>query len=83
MLSMRRGDTGEAARDFGSALDLDESDSYAHFGLGDLYTLAGRRGEALIQYRAGLAKDPNNPVGLAAVQRLLQQMNAARPQPSP
>jgi len=42
MLSMRRGNVTEAGRDFRAALSLDESDSYAHFGLGDIYTLAGR-----------------------------------------
>ena len=38
MLNIRRGAVGEAARDFRAALSLEESDSYAHFGLGDIYT---------------------------------------------
>jgi Flp pilus assembly protein TadD len=74
MLSMRRGDVTEAGRDFRAALSLDESDSYAHFGLGDIYTLAGRKLEALNEYRAGLAEDPTNPQALAAVQKLRQQL---------
>ncbi len=78
-LSMRRGDVGEAARDFRAALSLDVSDSYAHFGLGDIYTLAGRKVEALRQYLAGLVKDPTNPQALAAVQKLRQQIVGAAP----
>jgi Flp pilus assembly protein TadD len=79
MLSIRRGDVGEAARDFRAALVLDESDSYAHFGLGDIYTLTGRKVEALSQYQAGLVKDPTNPQALAAVQKLRQQLFGAAP----
>jgi len=79
MLSIRRGDVGEAARDFRAALSLEESDSYAHFGLGDIYTVAGRKGEALREYQAGLAGDPTNAQALAAVQKLRQQIAGAAP----
>jgi tetratricopeptide (TPR) repeat protein len=77
MLNIRRGAVGEAARDFRAALSLEEFDSYAHFGLGDIYALAGRKAEALREYQAGLVKDPTNPKGLAAVHKLRQQFAAA------
>jgi len=73
----RRRAWGEAERDFRAALSLEEYDSYAHFGLGDIYTLTGRKAEALNQYQAGLVKDPTNPQALAAVQELRQQSAAA------
>jgi len=66
MLNIRRGAVGEAARDFRAALSLEEFDSYAHFGLGDIYKAAGRKAEALSEYEAGLVKDPTNPQALAA-----------------
>jgi tetratricopeptide (TPR) repeat protein len=77
MLSIRRGDLGEAARNFRSALGLIQSDSYAHFGLGDIYRLAGRNAEALSQYQAGLINDPTNPEALAAVRKLRQLIAGA------
>jgi tetratricopeptide (TPR) repeat protein len=76
MFNVRRGALGEAARDFRAALSLEEADSYAHFGLGDIYKAAGRKAEALRQYQAGLVKDPTNPQALAAVQELRQQSAA-------
>jgi hypothetical protein len=79
MFNIRRGAMREAARDFASALALEESDSYAHFGLGDIYMLAGRNLEALGQYRAGLVKDPTNPEALAAVQELRRRVAHATP----
>jgi tetratricopeptide (TPR) repeat protein len=78
-LSIRRGDVGEATRDFRAALALDKSDSYAHFGLGDIYMLAGRKVEALSEYEAGLVADPTNVQALAAVQKLRQQISGAAP----
>jgi tetratricopeptide (TPR) repeat protein len=63
----------EAEEDFQSALSLEPDDSYAHFGLGDLYHFAGRKAEAMKQYEAGLAKDPTNAQALAAVQQLRRQ----------
>ena len=63
----------------GAALDLNESDSYAHFGLGDIYTVAGRKAEALAQYQAGLVKDPTNAQVLAAVQKLREQIPGIAP----
>jgi tetratricopeptide (TPR) repeat protein len=79
MLNIRRGAVGEAARDFRAALSLEEFDSYAHFGLGDVYRLAGRKAEALSQYQAGLVKDPTNARALAAVQELRRQSVRAAP----
>jgi predicted negative regulator of RcsB-dependent stress response len=58
---------------------LDKSDSYAHFGLGDIYALAGRKGEALTEYEAGLVADPTNVQVQAAVQKLRQQISGAAP----
>jgi tetratricopeptide (TPR) repeat protein/drug/metabolite transporter superfamily protein YnfA len=79
MFNIRRGGVREAARDFASALALEQSDSYAHFGLGDIYMLAGRKAEALSQYQAGLVEDPTNPEALAAVQELQRQLAHAAP----
>jgi tetratricopeptide (TPR) repeat protein len=79
MLDIRRR-AGEAAeRDFLSALSLDGSDSDAHFGLGYVYKAAGRKAEALRQYRAGLAGDPSNAQALAAVRSLQQQSPGTAP----
>jgi tetratricopeptide (TPR) repeat protein len=79
MLDIRRGAMQGAERDFRAALSLDEFDSNAHFGLGYIYMAAGRQAEALNQYRAGLVKDPTNPQGLAAVEKLRQQSPGAAP----
>jgi Flp pilus assembly protein TadD len=79
ILSIRRGDVGEATRDFHAALSLSASDSIAHFGLGYIYMLAGRAAEALSHYQAGLVKDPSNREALAAVRKLRQQMSGAAP----
>lgn len=78
-LSACRGNTGEATRDYRVALTLDKSDSYAHFGLGDIYLLAGRKVEALSEYEAGLMGDPQNAQAQAAVQKLRQQISGAAP----
>jgi tetratricopeptide (TPR) repeat protein len=79
MFNIRRGAVREAARDFRAALTLEESDSYAHFGLGDIYKAAGRNAEALREFQAGLVKDPTNPQALAAVQELRQQSAGTTP----
>ncbi len=73
MFNIRRGAVPEAARDFRAALSLEDSDSYAHFGLGDIYKAAGRTAEALSQYQAGLVADPTNAQALAAVRELRRQ----------
>ena len=67
------GAVGEAENDFLAALNMDRSDTYAHFGLGDIYQATGRRAEALRQYQTGLAKDPTNAKALSAVQELRRQ----------
>ena len=72
MLDFRRGAIEEAEGNFRGALSLDEADSHAHFGLGYLYKVTGRRAEALGQYQAGLAGDPTNAQALAAVRELQQ-----------
>jgi tetratricopeptide (TPR) repeat protein len=79
LLNIRRGAVGEAVRDFRAALSLEEFDSNAHFGLGDIYRLAGRKAEALSQYQAGLVKDPTNARALAAVQELRRQSARVAP----
>jgi len=73
MLDYRRGAVREAERNFWAALSLEPADSYAHFGLGDIYQAAGRKAEALMQYQAGLVMDPTNAQALAAVQELRRQ----------
>jgi tetratricopeptide (TPR) repeat protein len=70
MISYRRGAVREAENDFEAALTLEPADSYAHFGLGDIYQRAGRGAEALREYEAGLVKDATNAQALAAVQKL-------------
>jgi len=79
MFNIRRGAVREATRDFRAALTLEESDSYAHFGLGDIYKAAGRKAEALIEYQAGLVMDATNPQALAAVKELRRQSARAAP----
>jgi Flp pilus assembly protein TadD len=79
MFSIRRGAMREAMRDFRAALQLEESDSYAHFGLGDIYSAAGRKAEALREYEAGLVKDPTNAQVLAAVQKLREETSPSVP----
>ena len=79
MLNIRRGEVWQAERDFRAALSLEESDSYAHFGLGDILQTAGRKDEALRQYLAGLVADPTNAQALAAVRKLRQKTAATSP----
>jgi tetratricopeptide (TPR) repeat protein len=79
MFNIRRDAVPEAARDFRAALSLEDSDSYAHFGLGDIYKTAGRTAEALSQYQAGLVADPTNAQALAAVRELRRQSARAAP----
>jgi tetratricopeptide (TPR) repeat protein len=79
MFNIRRGAVPEAARDFRAALSLEDSDSYAHFGLGDIFKAAGRTAEALSQYQAGLVADPTNAQALAAVRELRRQSARAAP----
>jgi len=45
-------------------------DSSAHLMLGKILEQTGNREEARIEYRAGLANDPNNVEAKAALQRL-------------
>jgi tetratricopeptide (TPR) repeat protein len=78
-ISIRRHATGEAERDFRAALNLDATESNAHFGLGYLYKAAGRRAEALSQYQAGLASDPTDARALAALQKLREENARAAP----
>jgi tetratricopeptide (TPR) repeat protein len=73
MINYRRGAVREAEDDFRASLSLAPEDSYAHFGLGDVYQVAGRKAEALREYEAGLVKDPTNAQALAAAQQLRGQ----------
>ncbi len=68
-----------AERAFARALAVDPFDSHAHFKLGGLYAKARLTAEALREYRAGLAIDPNNPEALAAVQTLRPQTPNGKP----
>ena len=70
MLDTQRYAWEAAEHDFWAALSLDEADSNAHFGLGYVYKVAGRRAEALGQYQAGLVGDPTNAQALTAVHEL-------------
>jgi len=79
MLEVRRRDVDAAEHDFQAAVNLDGSDSAAHFGLGYIYMTAGRKAEALSQYEAGLEKDPTDPQALAAVRQLRQQGPSTTP----
>jgi tetratricopeptide (TPR) repeat protein len=69
-IAIKRNVPQEAERDFRAALDLDERDSNAHFGLGFVYRAAGRTADALRQYQAGLSIDPTDGRALAAVREL-------------
>ena len=82
-IHVRGGSLSKAEQDFQAALDLDESDSNAHFGLGDVYRAVGRNSEAVRQYQAGLSKDPTNAQALAALQMLRQASAGATSQPPP
>jgi Tfp pilus assembly protein PilF len=73
MLEIRSNAMQAAERDFQAALSLAESDSNAHFGLGYIYQAAGRKTEALSEFQAGLAADPNNAQALAALRQIQQQ----------
>jgi tetratricopeptide (TPR) repeat protein len=70
MISYRQGAAREAEEEFQAALRLQPTDSFAHFGLGDIYQFAGQTAEALRQYEAGLMQDPSNAQALAAAQKL-------------
>ena len=73
MIKYRQGAVREAEDDFRAALSLEPADSYAHFGMGDIYQVAGSRVAALREYEAGLVNDPTNAQALAAVQQLRRQ----------
>jgi tetratricopeptide (TPR) repeat protein len=72
-ISLRRDAVGEAEEDFRDALTLEPGNSFAHFGLGDICRLTGRKPEALRQYEAGLVEDPNNAQAQAVVRQLRRQ----------
>lgn len=69
-IELRRGDAREAESAFRSAVVVDRFDSRAHFDLGKLCAAAGRKDEALNEYRTGLMSDPTNNAALAAIGRL-------------
>jgi Tfp pilus assembly protein PilF len=52
------------------ARELDPFDSEVRFHLAELYLAAGRRAEALKEYRAGLETDPRNARALEQVREL-------------
>lgn len=78
-LRLQRGDPSGAESAFRRALALDAFDSRAHFGLGKLAAAAGRKSEAMAEYKAGLQTDPSNAEALAALHAL--QAHASSPAP--
>ncbi len=66
-------DSERAFRAFQRAASLDPFDSHVRFNLGALYLAAGRRGEALREYQAGLQTDPRNAEALSTVRSLLSE----------
>jgi Tfp pilus assembly protein PilF len=63
-------DRKRAEESFRRSLALNTFDSHAHFGLGQILMEAGRPGDALHEFEAGIAIDPTNPDANAAVIRL-------------
>ncbi len=64
-LARGRPDRAEAA--LSKALALEPFNSQAHFKLAQLYARAGRKADAIREYRAGLLTDPNNAEAHAAL----------------
>jgi protein O-mannosyl-transferase len=54
------------------ALSINPYDSTAYFGLGAIYSHAGKTGMAIREYKAGLETDPRNQDALAALEKLQQ-----------
>jgi protein O-mannosyl-transferase len=69
-LLARAGDVAKARAAYQVAIALSPFDNRSLVGLASLDEQAGRRTEALQEYRASLDMDPNNAGALAAVQRL-------------
>jgi Tfp pilus assembly protein PilF len=55
---------------FRHALRIDSFDAHAHIGLGQVLELTGHPGEALHEYESGLAMDPSDATGKAALVRI-------------
>ena len=68
----KMGQNASAETEFRTALSLSpqQENSQAHFKLGGLYLVEGRRAEALREYQAGLKSDPENRDALLAVRKL-------------
>jgi protein O-mannosyl-transferase len=78
-LCLRRGDSLCAQSAFRRALALDAFDARAHFGLGKLEAAAGRKNEAMDDYKAGLETDPSNAVAQSALRTLQAETSPPGP----
>ncbi len=68
----RRGDNIRAEKAFKDALALNGADSHAHFNLGLIYAAAGQKAQAVQEFQAALAADPNNPEIQSALEQVQQ-----------
>jgi protein O-mannosyl-transferase len=78
-LCLRRGDAPGAESAFRRSLALDAFDARAHFGLGKLEAAAGRKAEAMGEYRAGLETDPSNIEARTALRALQAETSPPAP----
>jgi Tfp pilus assembly protein PilF len=63
-------DSLRAEQAFRRAIGVDPFDGHAHIGLGEVLESAGRTGDALREYQAGLQMDPSDPKAKAALIRI-------------
>jgi protein O-GlcNAc transferase len=63
-------DSPRAEQAFRRAIGVDPFDGHAHIGLGEVLESAGRPGDALREYEAGLETDPSDPIAKAALIRI-------------
>ena len=63
-------DSPRAEQAFRRAIGVDPFDGHAHIGLGEVLESAGRPGDALREYQAGLQLDPSDPIAKAALIRI-------------
>jgi tetratricopeptide (TPR) repeat protein len=77
---LRWGDRERAEKVFQKALAVNTSESRAHLSLGAIYAATGRPDQAVQEYLAGLATDPNNSGALKALQELRHRAPSAKTQ---
>jgi Tfp pilus assembly protein PilF len=63
-------DSPRAEQAYRRAIGIDPFDSHAHIGLGEVLESAGRPGDALHEYEAGIEMDPTDAVAKAALIRI-------------